>query len=72
VDEGGALQSVAGPLATQIAVRQATHFVIDERHQHVQRFAVPGSPADEQLSNWGRSLVLQANAPGAGSPEVRP
>jgi hypothetical protein len=48
VDQGGALQRVVATLALQIMMRQAPQFGVDQRHQRLQRLAVPVPPANQQ------------------------
>ena len=72
VDEGRALQGVAGAFAAKITMRQAAHFVVDQRHERLQRFLVSGTPSDKQFSNWGSSGVEQRTGSGYGVPKSTP
>ncbi len=48
VDEGGRLQAVAGPLATELTPGNAAQLGVDERQQLIESTVIPVSPIVEQ------------------------
>jgi hypothetical protein len=72
MDESGALQGMSGPLAAQITMRQVAHFVVNQRHERLQRILVARSPSDEQFGNRGRSGVVQETGSSYGIPQSMP
>ena len=49
VDERGWLQRVTGTFAAQIVTRETAQFVVNQRHQFLERRLVAVAPIDEQL-----------------------
>jgi hypothetical protein len=49
VDESSSLQGVLAMFTTEVAMRQAVEFLINERHQLLKRPHITSSPGDEQL-----------------------
>ena len=52
VDQRAGLQRVSGALPPQVAVRQAMQFLVNQRHQPVERRAIPAAPGGKQLRNF--------------------
>ena len=49
VDQGRCLEGVTGLFGGHIALGEAVQLVVDERHQLLERFFVPGPPRLKQL-----------------------
>ena len=46
IDEGSRLQRVAGSFATEVIAGETAQFVVDERHQFLERRLVALTPVD--------------------------
>ena len=64
VHQGSGLQSVGPGLAPQITIGQLAQFVIDERHQLIERGSVTAAPSNQQSRNTlmrSRSRLLHTD-----------
>ena len=51
VDEGGGLQRVIVTLATHLETGEATEFLVDDRHQLVERGTIAPPPGEQQFGH---------------------
>ena len=54
VDQGRRLERVVCPLATQVSAGELSKFVVDQRDQALERFAVPFAPGNKEFGDIRR------------------
>jgi hypothetical protein len=59
--QSGAVQRVVGAFVSQLKMRQATQFFIDERQQGIERAAVPAAPILQKPRDLVRRLGFHGN-----------
>ena len=63
MNQRGALQGVIGAFFLKIAAGDAVEFVVDERHQQIERGLISATPAHQQFSNLFGRLARQVSPP---------